>query len=119
MKHVNKVKVIKEFPGFRVDTELVLDPVNGLFREEDEGLEGLLLENKPALSKQQVLNYLGTYFEDASEYEAKSEEEIKRRIQALKDYIKTYKEDSRYDEAVTVWQNMIWELEWVLGKRSI
>ena len=39
MKHVNKVKVIKEFPGFRVDTELVLDPVNGLFREEDEGLE--------------------------------------------------------------------------------
>jgi len=123
MKHVNKVKVIKEFPGFREGTILYLDTENGLFKEVNEesfgDLEGLLLENKPALSKQQVLNYLGTYFEDASEYEAKSEEEIKRRIQALKDYIKTYKEDGRYDEAVTVWQNMIWELEWVLGKRSI
>ena len=123
MRHVNKVKVIKEFPGFKEGTMLYLNAEKGLFKEVSEesfgDLEELLIENRPALSKQQVLEYLGTYFEDASEYQAKSEEEIKRRIQALHDYIKTYKEDVRYDEAVTVWQNMIWELEWVLGKRSI
>jgi hypothetical protein len=41
---------------------------------------------------------------------------ITKRINELNHWLNEYKDDSI---ALTVWQNLVWELEWVLGKRNI
>jgi len=138
MKHVEKVKVIKPFPGYQVDDVLMLDKDNGLFNygynngeDKDDTLvdtlAGYLNRYKGSLSKDDVLDNMGTYFEDISEYKAKNLDQIKSRINDLKSYIEMYKNKDNLSEelkeeknkAITVWQNMIWELEWVLGMRTI
>jgi len=138
MKHVEKVEVISKFPGFIEGDILYLDRDTGKFNyvyNNSDQLESdalSMLSNaldvyRPALSKESIVNNLGTYFKDISDYQAKNVDEIKSRINDLKDYISAYKSkgnlseeaDKDRDVAITVWQNMIWELEWVLGMRTI
>jgi len=131
---VNKVRVIKEFPGYEVGDVLVLDKDNGIFgyeynaNEEDSGLEALfdaISTHKGTVSKKDVETNLGIYFEDITEYEVRSREEVEEHMAELESAIKEAKEgkqivsDKERDIAITVWQNLLWENEWFLGKRNI
>jgi len=71
-ERVNKVKVIKEFPGYEVGDVLVLDKNSGIFgyeynvNEEDSGLEALfdaISTHKGTVSKKNVIANLNIYFE--------------------------------------------------------
>lgn len=138
MKHVEKVKVISPFPGFMSGDILILDKGTGIFNfaynneeasTEDaiDMLSNYLNSYKPAISKEDVIKNLGTYFEDISHYQAKDVDQIKSRIKDLKSYIEMYRNKDNLSEeliedrdtAITVWQNLIWELEWVLGMRTL
>lgn len=138
MKHVEKVKVISSFPGFMYGDILTLNKDTGIFyftynneeaSTEDaiDMLSNYLNSYKPAISKEDVIKNLGTYFEDVSQYQAMSVDQIKSRIETLKGYIEMYRNKDNLpeeligdrDTAITVWQNLIWELELVLGMRTL
>ena len=135
---INKVSVIKEFPGanvgdiFEINQDGLFDyTYNSFNNEEDNAVEaiyGQLTVHKPTLSKSDVISNLGTFFVDISEFKMKSREWIEDRIAELKGYITKIDEDNKeglvskdvnISEAKTVWQNNIWELETVLGKRTL
>ena len=135
---INKVSVIKEFPGanvgdiFEINQDGLFDyTYNSFNNEEDNAVEaiyGHLTVHKPTLSKSDVISNLGTFFVDISEFKMKSREWIEDRIAELKGYIIKIDEDNKeglvskdvnISEAKTVWQNNIWELETVLGKRTL
>src|SRR6056297_15868 len=135
MNKIDRIKVITKFPGFEIGDVLVLDSSTGFFvfsyneSEEVNGTEAItdyLAEDKPKLTKKEVLDNFG-YFENITQYVMKDPEEVRRRIESLRGYLNAYKnkgsmEGGKEDErkkAMTVWQNLIYELEWVLGKRSI
>lgn len=133
-KRVNKVKVIKEFPGFEIGDILALDVDNGVFgyeynvEEDDNGLEALfdaISTHKGTISKKDILANLNIYFEDITECKIRSEEEIKEHMNELQKAIDEAKEgkeivnEKERDIAITVWQNLLWENEWFLGKRDI
>lgn len=122
---IRQVEVIKEFPGYNVGDQLDLDPMGnynfvGNVEDSDRDafsiIESVLISNKPALSKKEVMQHIGSYFKDITIYDVVSIPDIEKRINDLKNWIVEYKDD---DVALTVWQNLIWELEWVLGKRRI
>lgn len=133
-KRVSKVKVIKEFPGFEIGDVLALDANNGIFGyeynvdEDDNGLEALfdaISTHKGTISKKDVESNLGTYFENITEYKMRSKEEVREHMIELEAAIKEAKEgksivsEKEKDIAITVWQNLLWENEWFLGKRDI
>ncbi len=133
-KRVNKVKVIKEFPGFEIGDVLKLDANNGIFgyeynvNEDDNGLDALfdaISTHKGTISKKDVESNLDIYFEDITEYKMRSKEEVYNHMKELEDAIKEAKKGGSIvnkkekDIAITVWQNLLWENEWFLGKRNI
>lgn len=151
-KIVNKVKVVKAFPGFEVGDILTLNTTTGLFEysyEYDSAkqadaldeVDRLFLSYHSSISKSVVLNNLNEYFIDLSTYSMQPTSAIEGRIASfykaieeakaeLADLNKAEPEendefndyvDSRtieLEESITVWQNIIWFGEWVLGKRT-
>lgn len=122
---INRVEVIQEFPGYKVGDVLELNPLGNfdfVGNVEDNGIdafsiiESVLVVAKPVLSKRDIAAYLGVYFKDTTDYAMKSKEAITKRINELNHWLNEYKDDG---VALTVWQNLVWELEWVLGKRNI
>ena len=135
-RFLNKVKVVESFPGFKEGDVLSLNKSTGLFQylynelEEDnsplKNIYSELTEYKPSLSKDHILDDM-SYFMDISEYEMKDKVWVEERIAELKDYMMKMDMDSKegilpedvnVHEAKTVWQNLIWELETVLGMRK-
>jgi hypothetical protein len=122
---IKQVEVIQEFPGYKVGDQLELNPLGnydfvGNAADSDRDafsiIESVLVSNKPVLSKKEVMQHMGSYFKDTTNYSIRSKEDINKRISELTHWLNEYKEDG---VALTVWQNLIWELEWVLGKRQI
>lgn len=113
-REIDKVKVIKDFPGFDkgdvlvryYDDTFILQPANG---------EQYPTTRSWRLDELEILSNIDKYFEDITEYVVKSPEQIEKAIEKIKDSIES--EDSDY-EAVLVWNNLIYCLEWVLGKRE-
>ena len=135
-RFINKVLVTSSFPGFVEGDILSLNTENGLFEylyndksEESTTIDAVynqLAEYKPSLSKQHILNDM-SYFQDISEYEPKSKDWMENRMSELKKFITNIDEDSKegllselvnVKEAKTVWQNLIWEYETILGMRK-
>ena len=136
IKKINTVRVIKEFPGFKVNDVLKLDNKVGLFKyvynDNEETTEDAfvalfddLAVHHASLSKKVVVDNLGTYFEDASEYSMRSREEVELRIAEYEHALRELDEGKdgilqgmKEKEARTAWQNLIWENEWFLGRRE-
>ena len=137
-RFINKVLVIESFPGFIEGDVLGLNTENGLFEYlyndkaeasgSDNALNNIykeLAEYKPSLSKEHILDDM-SYFQDISEYETKSKDWMEERMLELKKFITNIDADSKegllpesvdVKEAKTVWQNLIWEYETILGMR--
>ena len=134
-RFLNKVKVVESFPGFKEGDVLSLNKSTGLFQylynelEEDnsplKNIYSELTEYKPSLSKDHILDDM-SYFQDISEYETKSKDWMEERMLELKKFITNIDADSKegllpesvdVKEAKTVWQNLIWEYETILGMR--
>ena len=122
---IKKVEVIQEFPGYAVGDQLELNPGGtfafiGNVEDADKDaftiIEAVMTYNKPAIYKRYVMDHMNSYFKDVTDYSMRSTEELYKRINELKLWLSTYKDDGT---AQTVWQNLVWELEWVLGKRNI
>lgn len=137
-KKINKVRVIVDFPGYKVGDVLQLDPVLGVFHfintTKEDGMKGdafdifasKLTDMKPSLSKVEVMSYIGTLFEDVSTYKVRSAGELGRRMDEIKSLIDRLEDDNTIfgegldrKEALTVWQNMLWEYEWIMGMRDL
>jgi len=132
-KQINRVLVVAKFPGFDVNDVLVKNKVSGLFEyayndgmDKDPALDSLyksISESKPLLSLKDITESM-VFFADISEYHRKEVSEVEDQIVelnraiTLKNEEKEENPDLSVKEAVTVWQNMVWVLEWSLGKRS-
>jgi len=136
---VNRVKVVKDFPGYKEGDVLELDSSTGVFHfintTTEDGLKGdafdlvtaeITGEIKPPITKKEVSLYLGTLFEDVSIYKVRSYRELQNRVEELKATIDRLKDEDAIfgtnldrDEALTVWQNMLWEYEWIMGEREL
>lgn len=136
VKKINTVKVIKEFPGFKVNDVLKLDNKVGLFKyayndNDKDGEDAFtalfddLATHHASLSKKVIVDNLGTYFEDASEYSIRSREDVEKRIAEYEHALRELDNGNigvlqgmDKTEARTAWQNLIWENEWFLGRRE-
>jgi hypothetical protein len=142
-KNIKKVRVRKDFPGFKENDVLGINGATGLFEylyndtvkedtSEDYPVNAIgsvfkeLAVNKPTLSKDQVLDNM-EYFLDITDYIMQSQEWVFARIVELRGFIDKLDEDEKegivpenvnVKEAKTVWQNSIWELEVVAGIRE-
>ncbi len=139
-KTINRVRVKVSFPGYRKGDILELDPNAGLFNfistTLEDGTKGdafdviaseLAGEGRSPLNKQEVLAYMGAIFEDISTYKIRSFRELERRIDEIKALTEKLEEDAslfpeddfNQKEALTVWHNMLWEYEWIMGMREL
>jgi len=140
-KIVNKVRVRAEFPGYELGDVLVLNPSTGVFNfakttTEDGEISNNILKGfdtvaaritdsiKQSFTKRDVMLYLDEYFEDISVYKIRTPREMEERMYELQMHMDRIKNDSTFDEldkeeAITVWQNMIWEYEWLLGRKEM
>lgn len=139
-KIVNKVRVIAEFPGYEIGDILILNPNTGVFnfakvtKEDGEVTDvldafdnlaaGITDSIKQSFTKKDVILYLDDYFADISIYKLRTPRELDERVHELKAHMDRIKEDDTFDEldreeAMTVWQNMIWEYEWILGRKDM
>jgi hypothetical protein len=140
-KIVNKVRVMAEFPGYEIGDVLLLNPATGVFNFMKTTTEdGLVSDNllkgfdtvafnltdsvKQSFTKRDVILYLDEYFEDISIYKIRPPRELEERVHELKAHMARIKEDDTFDEldreeAITVWQNMLWEYEWILGRKDM
>ena len=118
---MNKVKVIKEFPGIPVGTELTLN--NGKYEYENNSHDTIVdfdyesyksTSTSISLSSDTVKTYLGDFFEDITSYNVKSKEEIVKQLNRYKILFKKAKE-LEDETGMTVYQNLVWILEWILG----
>lgn len=136
-KTIKEVKVVVKFPGYELGDVLIKNSENGLFEyaynvNDTSNVSNVfkaIAVNKPTLSLKDIQDNI-TYFEDITGYKVKTPEELEKKMVELYSYIKNIKEDDKsglfagsvtkpdVKEAVTVWQNMIWLLEWALGKRE-
>ena len=131
-KQLNKVMVVAAFPGYEVNDVLIKNSENGLFEysyntEKENAIDSLyksISENKPVLSLKDIVANM-QFFANISDYIPKTKEEVEEQIDELNRAIglkhdEIGDKDTNPDdaEALTVWQNMIWVLEWSLGKRS-
>lgn len=137
-RFINKVKVIKSFPGYDEGNILIKDKSTGLFRFDGESYNkninsltevvfSKIVGNDISLTKKQILDNM-EYFEDISDYEMKDKEWVLERIEELKIYIRELDKDVEDDvvsvdvdvkESRAVWQNIIWEYETLLGMRKL
>lgn len=139
-KIVNKVRVTTEFPGYEIGDVLILNPNTGVFNfakttKEDgepsdilnafDGVAARITDSiKQSFTKSDVILYLDDYFEDISIYKMRTHKEMKERAHELQAHINRIKEDDTFEqldkeEAITVWQNMLWEYEWILGRKEM
>lgn len=138
-KIVNKVRVIAEFPGYEIGDVLILNPNTGNFNfvrpaKDDsvsdvlnafDGVAASLTDSiKTAFTKSDVLLYLDDHFQDISIYKMRTLREMEERVYELSAHMKRIKEDDTFneldkEEAITVWQNMLWEYEWILGRKEL
>ena len=139
-KIVNKVRVKAEFPGYEIGDVLILNPSTGVFNFAKTTTEGEATPSalsafdgvaaritdsiKQSFTKRDVMLYLDEYFEDISVYKIRTPREMEERIYELRSHMERIKEDTTFDEldreeAVTVWQNMLWEYEWILGRKEM
>lgn len=139
-KTINKVRVIVGFPGYKVGDVLELDPGTGLFHfigvTKEDGVKGdafdvfaaeLVDEIRSSITKKEILFYMDDIFEDISTYKVRSFRELERRIDEIKALTERLEEDAslfpedefNQKEALTVWQNMLWEYEWIMGMREL
>lgn len=136
-KTTNKVRVIVSFPGYKEGDVLELDSDAGLFHftnvTKEDGAKGdafdvfaarITGDIKPSITKKEVLSYMGTLFEDISTYKVRTYGELDRRVDEIKAQMKRVEEDETINhldtqEALTVWQNMLWEYEWIMGMREL
>ena len=135
---LNKVRVMGDFPGYSEGDILELDPNSGLFHFTavtlDDGSIGDAFDNlsavmaddpKQSIAKKEVTAYLGILFADISTYRIRTLQEINTRIDEIRSHIETLKAESETlshlnkKEALTVWQNMLWEYEWILGSMDL
>jgi hypothetical protein len=116
-RQVDTVRVVGDFPGFKqgdilqryYDNSFILLGVD----ENDEYF--LEADISWRLSEEEVLKHLGTFFQDVTTYEMRSREEVEDAIVKVKESI----ENERYDyDAVLVWKNLLYCLEWVVGRRE-
>lgn len=139
-KIVNKVRVIADFPGYEIGDVLILNPSTGVFNytkstKEDEevsdvlnafdGIAARITDSiKQSFTKSDVLLYLEEYFQDISIYKIRTPREMEERVHELTAHMERIKEDDTFneldkEEAITVWQNMLWEYEWILGRKEL
>ncbi len=116
---VNKVKVIRDFPGF--DKGSVLKRYKrDIFGDDtfilDVGDEGVNISDLSwRLKEAQIEKYMGKYFEDITERIMKTREEIR---EVIKDFEEAYKSEVDDSYALVAYQNIINALEWVVGDRE-
>lgn len=116
-KQVDTVRVVADFPGFRQGDVLQRYYDNSfiLLREDEDHNYFIEEDMSWRLSEQEVMRHLGTYLEDVTEYEMRTREEVENAILKLKESI----ENEEYDyDAVVVWKNLLYALEWVVGRRE-
>jgi hypothetical protein len=140
-KIVNKVRVIADFPGYEVGDVLILNTNTGVFNYAKsaqeangevsdvlnafDGVAARLTDSiKQSFTKSDILLYLEEYFEDISIYKMRTPREMEERVHELSAHMKRIKEDDTFneldkEEAITVWQNMLWEYEWILGRKEL
>jgi hypothetical protein len=136
-RFLNKVRVIQEFPGFDIDDVLILNKTTGLFEYSNKllinndiinNVYNAITDHKPMLSKKHISEHFDYYFEDISEYQMKDKDWVLERIERLKTFIKDLEIDEKNEaipesvdvkESKTVWQNVIWEYETLLGMRKL
>ncbi len=134
---INKVRVIVDFPGYKEGDVLELDPKAGVFHftnvTMEDGAKGdafdvfaarITGDIKPSITKKEILSYMDSIFEDISTYKVRSFIELGERMEEIKAQMKRIEEDETMDhlnttEALTVWQNMLWEYEWIMGMRDL
>ena len=143
---INKVQVHKEFPGFDEGDVLILNKDTGLFEfshndspiayghlsQDDtntavDSVFNAIAKHKPTLSKENIVRYMN-YFYDISEYEMRDKQWVLDRVEQLKTFIRDLEIDEKNEvlpesvnakESKTVWQNVIWEYETLLGMRKL
>lgn len=136
-KTINKVRVTMDFPGYKEGDILELDSNAGLFHftntTQEDGAKGdsfdifaarITGEIKPSITKKEILSYMGTLFADISTYKVRSYGELNMRIDEIKAQMQRVENDETINtidtsEALTVWQNMLWEYEWIMGMRDL
>ena len=136
---IKEVKVKTKFPGYKVGDVLIKNSVSGMFEyaynDADTNMaignafKAITESNQSSLSYDDIVSNFD-YFEDITKYEVKSPSEISDKIKEFSKYITDIKADDKaglflgsvnkpdVKEAITVWQNMIWLLEWTLGQRD-
>jgi len=123
MRKINKIKVIKTFPGYAEGDVLTLND-NGIFiyayneNDPETAFNAVFTELEVfhgGVAKNIVNQYLNMYFMDISEYELRSKDEIELR---LSNWIENIKEESLNDSGKEFYSSLAGELEWVLGKRG-
>jgi hypothetical protein len=115
-RQIDSVRVIEPFPGFNVGDVLNRYYDDSFILHQDFSDEEFIEEDISwRLTEEQVMKYLGTYFEDISTYEPKNVDQIEFAIRKLKQSIENEEVNA---EAVLVWKNLLYCLEWVLGRRE-
>ncbi len=116
---VNKVKVIKDFPGFEKGSVLkrykrdIFEDNTFILDVGDEAIN--MSEPSWRLKESQIEKYMGKYFEDITERIMKTREEIR---EVIKDFEEAYKSEIEDSYALVAYQNIINALGWVIGDRE-